>query len=473
MKEFKIYCGGQFITNENDYEVINPFNGKSFAKTWLANSDDLDLAIDKAQEVERALARLPIYEKYRILSDIAHQISDQKEEFTKILCQESAKPWRYALSEVERAIQTFTVAAEESKRLPGEYLSLDWTRPGKGKEGIVRHFPIGLVAGISPFNFPLNLAVHKIAPAIATGCPIILKPATSTPLSTLMLAKVIDQTSLPKGALSILPMDRNTGNQLVTDERFNLLSFTGSPEVGWKMKKEAGRKKTILELGGNAGVIISETADIDLAVKQCIVGGFAYSGQVCIHAQRIYIQKNIFETFASKFIAAAEKLKTGNPMDPETEISSMIDENNALRVEEWVNEAIGGGAKVLLGAKRNGAYYPPTILTETQRDMKVCALEVFGPIVVLEPFSDFNSAIDQINDSRYGLQAGVFTNQIDEMNAAFNDLKVGGVVINDVPTFRVDHMPYGGMKDSGLGREGVKYAMMDMMESKILVKNRD
>ncbi|MCB2219672.1 MAG: aldehyde dehydrogenase family protein [Bacteroidetes bacterium] len=473
MKAFKIYCGGQFITTQKSFEVINPFDGKSIAKTWLASNNELDLAIRKAQETEKELARLPVFEKYGILSTIARQISEKKEDFTKILCQESAKPWRYAQSEVERAIQTFTVAAEESKRLPGEYMSLDWTPAGKGKEGIVRHFPIGLVAGISPFNFPLNLAVHKIAPAIAAGCPIILKPATSTPLSTLMLAGIIDQSGLPKGAISILPMDRNTGNHLVTDERFKLLSFTGSPEVGWEMKKEAGKKKTILELGGNAGVIVTESADMDLAVNKCLVGGFAYSGQVCIHAQRIYVHDHVFETFTTKFIDAAKKLTTGNPMNPDTDISAMIDEDNALRVEEWVQEAIHGGAKALLGAKREGTYFPPTVLTETQRDMKVCALEVFGPVVVLEPYSNFASAIEKINDSRYGLQAGVFTNHIDEMNVAFNDLKVGGVVINDVPTFRVDHMPYGGMKDSGLGREGVKYAMMDMMETKILVKNRD
>ncbi len=472
MEDFKIYAGGQFRTTGDETEITNPYDAKPFARTWKAGKPELERAIDAALNVKKELVRLPVYKRYRILRTIAEEIERQKDDFIRTLSMESAKPWRYAKGEVERAIQTFTIASEESKRLPGEYLSIDWTSAGEGKEGIVRYFPVGLVAGISPFNFPLNLAVHKIAPAIASGCPIILKPASSTPLSTLKLARVIDGTELPKGAVSILPMNRETGNQLVTDERFNLLTFTGSPEVGWKMKKEAGKKKTVLELGGNAGVVVAESADIDHAVKKCLVGGFAYSGQVCIHAQRIYVQRSVFDQFASKYTKAAAHLKTGNPIDPDTEISAMIDEDNAKRVEEWVNEAVNDGAKILLGGHRDGAYFPPTVLSETKRNMKVCSLEVFGPVVILEPYDDFDAALDAINDSRYGLQAGIFTNRIDEMNLAFDELAVGGVIVNDVPTFRVDHMPYGGMKDSGSGREGVKYAILDMMESKILVKNR-
>jgi glyceraldehyde-3-phosphate dehydrogenase (NADP+) len=388
----------------------------------------------------------------------------------EVLAMEACKPIKYALAEIARAIQTIIIAAEESKRLQGEYLSIDWTAAGKGKEGWVKYFPIGIVAGIAPFNFPINLAIHKIAPAIAAGCPIILKPASSTPLSTLEFAKIVDKTSLPKGALSILPMDRNAGNQLVTDERFKLLTFTGSPEVGWKMKNDAGKKKVILELGGNAGVIITKTADIDVAVAKCVAGGFAYSGQVCIHAQRMYVHFDIFEEFIQKFDNAVKLLKQGNPLDTQTDISSMIDETNAIRVEDWVNEAINSGAKIICGGIRNGAFYPPTILTDTHKDMKVCAMEVFGPVVTLEPYHEFQDALNYINDSRFGLQAGVFTNSIDEMNHAFNQLEVGGVIINDVPTFRVDHAPYGGIKDSGLGREGVKYAILDMTEAKILIK---
>jgi glyceraldehyde-3-phosphate dehydrogenase (NADP+) len=415
---------------------------------------------------------MPSYQKQEILSGIASKLQSEREHLASILAQEAGKPIKYALGEVDRAIQTFLVAAEESKRLPSEYLSLDWTPTGEGKEGLVKYFPVGIVSGISPFNFPLNLAVHKIAPAIAAGCPIILKPARSTPLSTLELARIAYSTSLPKGALSILPMDRVAGNQLVTDPRFKLLTFTGSPQVGWKMKEMAGKKKVVLELGGNAGVIITKTANIDKALLKCIGGAFAYSGQVCIHTQRIYIHETIFETFTERMADQTRKLKIGDPLDPSTDISAMIDEENALRVEEWANEAINGGARIIAGGKRKGSIFEPTIITNTRSDMKVCSHEVFGPVVVVEPYSHFEEAIDAVNDSQFGLQAGVFTNQIDEEIFAFNNLKVGGVIINDVPTFRVDHMPYGGVKESGLGREGVKYAIHEMMESRLLIRGK-
>ncbi len=471
MKEFRIYCAGNFIQTPDILNVINPYTQKAFANTYLATEDHLEEAISAASRAEEEMKRISSGQRYNILNQIAGAMQSQLPGFAEILSLESAKPYRYASGEVERAIQSFRVAAEESKRYPNEYLSLDWTPAGLGKEGWVKYFPVGLVAGISPFNFPLNLAVHKIAPAIASGCPIVLKPSSSTPLSTLKLAGIIDQTDLPKGVVSILPMDRKTGNRLVTDERFKLLSFTGSPEVGWQMKAQAGKKKVLLELGGNAGVIVGDSADIDLAVKKCLVGGFAYSGQVCIHAQRIYVDRKVFSEFADKFISGVERLKSGDPMDPGTEISDMIDEANARRVEEWVNDAVDKGAVLLTGGKRKGSFYAPTVLSQTNPDMKVCSLEIFGPVVTLEPFDEFKEAIESVNTGRYGLQAGVFTNKINEMNQAFARLEVGGVIVNDVPTFRVDHMPYGGVKDSGLGREGIKYAMVEMMEPRILVKN--
>jgi len=452
-------------------DVRNPYNGRLVAKTSLATGQDLEDAIEKSLLVKEEMKAMPSFHRHEILMQIASSMKNSREYLAGILCDEAAKPWRYAVGEIDRAIQTFIIASEEAKRLPAEYISLDWTPSGERKEGLVKYFPIGLVAGISPFNFPMNLAVHKIAPAIASGCPIILKPSSQTPLSTLELAKIIDNTGLPKGGVSILPMDRMTGNKLVTDDRIKLLSFTGSPEVGWQMKKKCGKKKTILELGGNAGVIVTESVNIESAINRCIVGGFAYSGQVCIHAQRFYIHEDIFPEFVSKFVSSAKNLKSGAPLDPDTEISSMIDEKNAIRVEEWVNEAVTSGAKVLAGGRRNGSFYPPTVLTNVSRKSKVCRCEVFGPVVILQPYSNFREAINDINDSRFGLQAGVFTNNIEEMNLAFDNLVVGGVIINDVPTFRVDHMPYGGVKDSGLGREGVKYAILDMMEAKILVKN--
>ena len=470
MEAFKIYLAGEFVNTENEIEVYNPYHEKAFAKTYLAGSKELEKAITAAQKVEKIMRDLPSFERYEILMQIAQGLTDDLDRIAQILSDESGKPMRYAKGEIQRSIQTFIVAAEEAKRLPGEVMSLDWTPAGKGKHGVVRYFPVGLVAGISPFNFPMNLAVHKIAPAIAAGCPIILKPSTNTPLSTLALAQIIDKTSLPKGAISILPMSRAEGNQLVTDDRFKLLSFTGSPHVGWLMKAQAGRKKVLLELGGNAGMVVTKTADLDTAVDKALIGGFAYSGQVCIHAQRIYVAQEIFDEFAQKFIAKVNNLKVGDPTDDSTEISAMIDENNAKRVEAWVDEAVEEGATVLCGGKREGAYYAPTILSDTKPKMKVCALEVFGPVVTLEPFEDFKNVISVVNESEFGLQAGVFTNKIDEMDYAFNNLEVGGVIINDAPIFRVDHMPYGGIKDSGLGREGLKYAILEMMEARILVR---
>ncbi len=471
MKNYKIYIAGDFCSTNNVLEIKNPYDNKVFAKTFIADKNDLDKAITKAQSVEYEMKNLSSFEVYEILMEISVRIKNEKEEFAKIISMESGKPIRYALGEVERAIQTFIIAAEESKRIPTEHISLDWTKAGKNKEGIVKYFPIGLIAGISPFNFPLNLAVHKIAPAIASRNCIILKPSRLTPLSCLKLAKIIDKTNLPKGAFSVLNMDRKLGNQLVTDERFKLLSFTGSPDVGWNMKKNAGKKRVLLELGGNAGVIISKIKDIKKVVKKCIIGSFAYSGQVCIHLQRIYIHKNIFDEFAKIFVEETKKINYGNPLNLETDISVMIDENNAKRAEEWVKEAEENGAKILYGGKRIENYLEPTVLTNTKSNMKVCALEVFAPVVILEKFDNFKKGIEFINNSDYGLQAGIFSDSLEEVNYAFQNLEVGGVISNDIPTFRVDNMPYGGVKNSGIGREGVKYAITEMMEIKLLVKN--
>ena len=471
MKTFGAYIGGFFKTTSEKIIVKSPFNNETIAEVSLAGKNELENAIQAAQKVEDAMKNLPAYKRYSILMDIAQKMKDKRELLSKTLCSEAAKPLKFAYGEVDRAIQTFIVAAEESKRLPSELIQIDWTSTGEGKEGVVKYFPIGLIAGISPFNFPLNLSIHKIAPAIASGCPIILKPARATPLSAILLAEIIDTTELPKGALSVLPMDREAGNQLVTDDRFALLSFTGSPQVGWEMKNQVGKKRVVLELGGNAGVIITETADLGKAIPKCINGAFSYSGQVCIHTQRIYVHQSIFKQFIERFAEQTSILKQGDPLDPTTDISSMIDEENAIRIEQWVDEAVKNGASIFFGGKRKGTFFEPTIITNTQRDMKICSLEVFGPVVVIEPYSSFKDAIKEINSSEFGLQAGVFTNKIDEQNYSFNELKVGGVIMNDVPTFRVDHMPYGGIKNSGFGREGVKYAMLDMLEPKLLVRN--
>jgi glyceraldehyde-3-phosphate dehydrogenase (NADP+) len=471
MDIYPLYLAGEFRKSAVTLDVRNPYNQELIAQTYLADPPLLESAIQQALAAQKQLRDMPGYARHEILLQIADEITVRKQWFTQLLVQESGKPWKYASAEIDRSVQTFRVAAEESLRLPREYISIDWTPAGAHKEGLVRYFPVGLVAGISPFNFPLNLAVHKLAPALAAGCPIILKPSSSTPLSTLELSRVFENTGLIRGSVSILPMSRETGNLLVTDPRIRLLSFTGSPEVGWKMKQQAGKKKVLLELGGNAGVIVTKSCQIDEAVAKCLTGAFSYSGQVCIHAQRIYVEQSVFDYFSRLFTDAVKTLRSGDPMDKKTDISVMIDEENARRVEEWIKEAVAAGATLLAGGGRQEAFVEPTVLTNTSPDMKVCAMEVFGPVVTLESYRDFEEAVGKVNQGNYGLQAGVFTNNIDEMNQAFRELETGGVIINDVPTFRVDHMPYGGIKDSGSGREGVPYAIREMMEPRILVKN--
>ena len=471
MESFKIYAGGEFKETPLSLLVENPFDNKAFAQTWLAGEEELNFASQRALEAFEELKKMPAFEKSKALSFISKKISANEERFALLIASEAAKPWKYALSEVRRAVQTFSVAAEETKRLPMEYIRLDWSPDGQGREGLVKYFPVGPVAGISPFNFPLNLAAHKIAPALAAGCPIVLKPASSTPLATLELAKIIDKTDLPKGSFSVLPMNRKTGDLLVTSDVFKLLTFTGSSEVGWNMKARAGKKKVVLELGGNAGTIVAPSADLEHAVKRSVVGGFAYQGQVCIHAQRIMVHSSVFKQFREQFIPLVKKLKYGSPLEKDTDITSMIDESNAKRIEEWVNEAVEQGAEILCGGKRDGSYYTPTVLTNVNSDMKVSCMEVFGPVVTLQPYDKFEDAVEEVNNTNYGLQAGIFTNEIKELDYAFANIEVGGLIHNDAPVFRTDHMPYGGVKDSGIGREGIKYAIYDMMEPRILVKS--
>lgn len=468
---YPYFLAGEFKTSNDKLQVIDKYENSAFAETYLADELAVDFAIKKGLDAREVMKNLTSLQKYEILHEIHSKINAKRQELAELLSRESAKPIRYATTEIDRASQTFLIAAEECKRLPREYMSLDWTENGRNKEGIVQHFPIGLVAGISPFNFPLNLAVHKIAPAIAAGCPIILKPSSTTPLSTLALAEIIAETTLPKGAISILPMNRKTGNLLVTDERIKLLSFTGSPEIGWQMKKNCGKKKVVLELGGNAGVIITESANFEEALRKSMIGAFAYSGQICIHAQRFFVHEKHFENFKNKMVELTKQLKFGNPLKPETEISDMIDEENAIRVATWIEEAINLGAKLLCGGTRTGKFVEPTILTYCTNKMKVYSEEVFGPVVCIESYTGpIENAINFVNDSKFGLQCGVFTNEVSELDKCFKKLDVGGVIHNDVPTLRFDQMPYGGVKESGIGREGVKYAILDMLEPKILVK---
>jgi glyceraldehyde-3-phosphate dehydrogenase (NADP+) len=470
LNQYLIYSAGKFITSNQVLEVKNPFNQSLVATTYLADQFILEEAIIKSLAVKEELQNIAPQKKHNILKQISNEIYANRKRLAEVLSLESAKPLKYALAEIDRSAYTFAIAAEESKKDNTQHLALNRINNTDQREGVVNYFPIGLIAGIAPFNFPMNLAVHKLAPAIASGCPIILKPASRTPLSCLELAKIIDRTELPKGSVSILPMDRATGNILVKDERFKLLSFTGSPDIGWKMKAESQKKKIVLELGGNAATIITESADFKDALTKSLMGAFAYSGQICIHAQRFIIHTSLYQKFTDELKELALNLKYGDPLIETTDVSNMIDEENAIRVETWINEAIQQGAQLICGGKRNRSYVEPTILTNCNHTMKVYAEEVFGPVICINSYQTIEDAIDQANNTKFGLQCGIFTNNETELNKCFKQIEVGGVIHNNVPTIRYDQMPYGGVKESGLGREGVRYAMLDMLEPKILVK---
>lgn len=468
-KEYPLFLAGEWRESGSRLEVRNPYGGAVVGTTFLASEEQLEEAIRAAQAAFPLTRKLPSYERERILKEIARGIEAKRDALARLITLQSGKPIRDASAEVARAVLTFTTAAEEAKRLGGEVIPLDWAAASRGRMGLTRRFPIGPIAGISPFNFSLNLAAHKVAPAIATGNPIILKPPSQAPLTMLEVARLAQGAGLPPGALSVLPMDRRVGDKLVTDERIRMLSFTGSPAVGWDMKRRAGKKKVLLELGGNAGAIVDASADLDYAASRLAVGSFAYSGQICISVQRIYVLQEVFPRFTERFLERVKRLKVGDPLDPETDLGPMIDEEAARRAEEWIGEAVAQGARLLCGGARRGAIIQPTVLAGVDPQSKVCRLEAFAPLVNLFQVPDFKAAVAQVNDSDFGLQAAVFTQNLGHALYAFQELDVGGVIINDIPAYRIDHMPYGGMKDSGLGREGLKYAMEEMTEVKLMV----
>ena len=473
-QEYPFYLAGQWTRSEDILPVTNPWDDALVGSTWLAGDADVESAIAAAVSAAATMRGLPAYERGAILARTSAILTRRREEIGRTLAGEAGKPIRDALTEVDRAVMTFHVASEEARRLGGEVIPLDLAPHGKGRFAIMRRFPLGPVSAISPFNFPLNLSAHKLAPAVAAGNPIVLKPATKTPLSALFLASALDEAGLPKGALSVLPMSRQLGDRLVTDERFKLLTFTGSSSVGWAMKARAGKKKVILELGGNAGVIIDESADVAWAVKRVATGGFAYAGQSCISVQRVFVHDLVYDDFSRQLVARVAALVVGDPMDPATDVGPMIDAGEVDRIEAWVSEAVGEGARALVGGKRiSRSVYAPTVLEGVPEAAKVCAQEVFAPLVALYRFSDFDEAVSAVNRSRYGLQAGVFTNDLTHTLAAFERLESGGVIVNDVPTWRIDHMPYGGVKDSGVGREGPRYTIEEMTEPKLLVINTE
>ena len=468
------FLAGSWRQSSEPLNVTCPYDNSLVGQTWLAGDVEFEEATQAAVEAAEVMRRLPAYERAAILMRAHGDLVSRRDEIGRTIAGEAGKALRDALGEADRGIQTFQVAAEEARRIGGEVIPMDLAPHGRGRVAFTRRYPIGPIAGISPFNFPFNLTAHKLAPAIAAGNPIVLKPATKTPLSALILADALDKAGLPKGALSVLPMPRQVGDRLVTDNRYKLLTFTGSSAVGWGMKARAGRKKVVLELGGNAGVIVDETADIDYAVKRIAVGGFALAGQSCISVQRVFVHQTVFDRFASQLVARLEALKVGDPMDPATDIGPMIEESEAARIESWVREAVQEGATVLTGGRRLGpALYAPTVLINVAETSKVCAQEVFAPMVGLYRFEEFNDALARVNRSSYGLQAGLFTGDLLRTLDAMDVLEVGGVIVNDVSAWRIDHMPYGGVKDSGIGREGPRYAIEEMTEQKIIVINRE
>jgi glyceraldehyde-3-phosphate dehydrogenase (NADP+) len=472
-EDFPFILAGKPARSADPLTVRNPFDGSAVGQTWLAEAAEFDLAADAAVAAAPIMRALPAYERAAILMRASAELTERKDDIARTLAGEAGKPLKDALVETERAAMTFHVSAEEARRVGGELVPMELAPHGAGRLAIVRRVPVGPVAAISPFNFPLNLTAHKIAPAIAAGNPIVVKPATKTPLSAITLANILIRAGLPGRAISVLPMARQTGDRLVTDDRFKLLTFTGSSSVGWGMKARAGRKRVILELGGNAGVIVDESADVAFAAERVATGGFGFAGQSCISVQRVYVHDRIIDEFTSMLVPLVERLKVGDPLDPATDVGPMIEEGEAERIDTWVREAVAQGARVLTGGKRlGGALYAPTILTDVPPDARVCAEEAFAPVVILAPFSSFDSALAEVNRSSYGLQAGVFTSDLERSLQAFDTLEVGGVLVNDVPTWRIDHMPYGGVKDSGLGREGPKYTIEEMTEPRLLVINR-
>lgn len=466
---YPLYLANAAEQPNADLEVTDKYTGEIATRVALADRATIDRAIDAAVRAQPAMRRFAPYERKAVLEHCVRRFRERADELAMSLCVEAGKPIRDSRGEVSRLIDTFTVAAEESVRLGGEVLSLEISARARGYRGMTQRVPVGPCSLIAPFNFPLNLAAHKIAPAIAAGCTWVLKPASRTPVGALLIAEILAETDLPRGAFSVLPVHRDGAELFTTDERFKLLSFTGSPEVGWDLKARAGKKKVVLELGGNAACVVDESADLDVAIPRIVTGAFYQSGQSCISVQRVLVHDSLYEPFRRRFVEAARSLRAGDPKDEATFLGPVISEGEARRLERWIREAEARGAKVLCGGRREGAMLEATVVEACPRDTKLYAEEAFGPVVVIGRFGSIEEAFAEVNDSRFGLQAGVFTRELGVAMRAWDELEVGGVMVNEVPSFRVDSMPYGGVKDSGLGREGVRYAIEDMTETRLLV----
>ncbi|MEW6073816.1 MAG: aldehyde dehydrogenase family protein [Planctomycetota bacterium] len=466
---YPYYLASEAVAANADLEVRDKYTGQVATRVALAGEAEIDRALDAAVAARPAMAALPPYARQDVLLHCAGRFRERAEELAHVLCIEAGKPIRDARGEISRLVDTFRIAAEESVRIHGEVIPLEISPRARGYRGMWKRVPIGPCALISPFNFPLNLAAHKVAPAIAAGCPFVLKPASWTPVGALLIGEILAETDLPRGAFSILPCPRERAGLLASDPRARLLSFTGSPEAGWALKARAGTKKVVLELGGNAAVIVDEDADPADAVSRIVFGAFYQSGQSCISVQRIIVHAAIYADFRDRLVAATEALVVGNPRDEATFVGPVISEKDATRIEEWIDSAVMAGGRLLCGGGRRGVMLRPTLVEDVPREENLVCREVFGPVAVLSRFCDFDAALAEVNDSVYGLQAGVFTRDVYKIQKAWDTLEVGGVIAGDVPSWRVDHMPYGGVKNSGLGREGIRWAIEDMTEIRLLV----
>lgn len=468
-KQWPYFLANEPRTPNTDLAVTDKYSGEVAAEVALADPAAIDQGISGCVEATGPLAEMRPYERQAILNHCVKRFTERSEELAMSLCIEAGKPIKDSRGEVGRLIDTFRIAAEESVRMRGEVMNLEISPRAKGYRGMWKRVPIGPCSFISPFNFPLNLAAHKVAPALAVGCPFVLKPASRTPLGALIIGEVLAETDLPTGTFSILPCSRDGADLFTTDERLKLLSFTGSPDVGWTLKAKAGKKKVVLELGGNAACIVDRDADLADAVARIVFGAFYQSGQSCIGVQRIVVHEAIYAEFRDRLVTATKALVAGDPKQEDTFIGPMISEQEAERLHNWINEAISAGSKLLCGGQRDGAMLDATLLEDVPPDQTICTEEAFGPAAVLCRFTNFDDALAEVNNSKFGLQAGVFTRDIYKAHQAWDTLDVGGVIIGDVPSWRVDNMPYGGVKDSGLGREGILFAMEDMTEIRNLV----
>ncbi|RWZ55302.1 aldehyde dehydrogenase family protein [Halobacillus fulvus] len=471
VKEYKLYINGEWTETDEQLDVLNKYTQETYAKVSKASEKEVDAAIDAAEQAFRNHS-MPPYERYKVLKRVSEFLQENKEELAKNITMEAGKPLKQARTEIDRATQTFELSAEEAKRIHGEGVPVEAAPGSENRMAFTIKVPVGVVGAISPFNFPINLVAHKIAPAIAAGNAVVLKPASKTPVSAIKLAELFEQAGLPKGFFNVVIGSGSTvGNQMMEDSRINLYTFTGSAKVGLMLKQNTGLNKLVLELGNNSPVIIDKEADIEAAAKNVAAKSYAFAGQVCISVQRIYVHEEVREEFHNHFIQAIGELYVGDPNDPNTDVGPMISEDEAKRAEEWIEEAKQNGAEVLHGGTREGALLHPTVLSNVNPDMKVVCEEVFAPVVSLIPFSDMKECIQEVNQSKYGLQGGIFTQNIDTAFYAARNVEVGGLMINDSSQYRVDLMPYGGVKGSGWGKEGPKYTIEDMTEERLVVMN--